>query len=55
MGSDAHKKNILNCALREIGVGYYYQPDDQGNVSDDQGNPGGPYRYYWTQDFGTPR
>lgn len=54
MGSDGHKKNILNCALREIGVGFYYQPDDQGNVRDDQGNPGGPYRYYWTQDLGTP-
>ena len=42
--NDAHRKNILNCALREIGVGYYYLANDPGNVT---------AHAYWTQDFGT--
>jgi uncharacterized protein YkwD len=40
MGSDGHRRNILNCGLRHIGVGLAYSPDD---------------RPYWTQDFATPR
>jgi uncharacterized protein YkwD len=55
MQSSAHRANILNCNLREIGIGFYDQPDDQGNVRDDSGHLSGPYRFYWTQDFGTPR
>jgi uncharacterized protein YkwD len=39
MNSPGHRANILNCKLKEIGVGYY---------------AGGSYRYYWTEDFGTP-
>lgn len=54
MQSDGHKQNILNCELRETGVGLFYEADDQNNVRDDYGNLGGPYNYYWTQDFGTP-
>jgi uncharacterized protein YkwD len=42
--TDAHRKNILNCGLREIGVGYYYLANDPGNVT---------AHAYWTQDFGT--
>jgi uncharacterized protein YkwD len=42
MNSPGHKANILNCALREIGVGYA-----TGSASQ--------YGVYWTQDFGTPR
>ncbi len=42
--NDAHRKNILNCALREIGVGYYYLANDPGQVT---------AHTYWTQDFGT--
>ena len=53
MGSAGHRENILNCSLREIGIGYYDQPDDQANVQLEGGKQGGPYRYYWTQDFGT--
>jgi uncharacterized protein YkwD len=53
MSSDSHRVNILNCALREIGVGYYDDAGDQPNVRGDDGSIGGPYRYYWTQDFGT--
>ncbi len=54
MKSPGHRANILNCDLRELGVGYYAQLDDQSNVLLDDGQIGGPYRYYWTQDFGTP-
>ena len=37
MKSPGHKANILNCRYRAIGVGSAV---------------GGPYRYYWTPDFG---
>lgn len=40
MNSEGHRKNILNCALTEIGVGVA---------------KGGDYGIYWTQNFGTPR
>jgi uncharacterized protein YkwD len=53
MSSAGHRANILNCSLRDIGVGYYYQPDDQSNVRLSSGKTGGPFRYYWTQDFGS--
>ena len=53
MSSSTHRANILNCALRDIGVGYYYQPDDQPNVRLSNGQTGGPFRSYWTQDFGS--
>jgi uncharacterized protein YkwD len=46
MNSQGHRDNILNCALREIGVGYYYLANDTGEVN---------YRHYWTQVFATPR
>jgi uncharacterized protein YkwD len=42
--NDAHRKNILNCALHEIGVGYYYLANDPGTIT---------AHSYWTQDFGT--
>lgn len=45
MSSSGHRANILNCNLREIGVGYYHLANDTGSVN---------YRHYWTQDFGTP-
>jgi uncharacterized protein YkwD len=41
--NDAHRKNILNCGLRDIGVGYYYLANDPGAVR---------AHTYWTQDFG---
>lgn len=53
MSSPGHRANILNCGLHEIGVGYYAQMDDQSNVHLDNGQLGGPFRYYWTQDFGS--
>lgn len=39
MNSPGHRRNILNCGLTEIGIGYA---------------TGGGYGVYWTQDFGTP-
>lgn len=54
MSSGDHRANILNCALHDIGIGYYYQTDDQPNVRLDNGKTGGPFRSYWTQDLGSP-
>ena len=42
MNSPGHRANILNCALKQIGVGYATGSSSQ-------------YGKYWTQDFGTPR
>jgi serralysin len=53
MTSPSHRAIILNCDLREMGIGYYEEPDDQSNVRLDGGQLSGPYRHYWTQDFGT--
>ncbi len=39
MNSDGHRRNILNCGLRQLGVGLAYDTRD---------------RPYWTQDFATP-
>jgi uncharacterized protein YkwD len=41
--NDAHRQNILNCAFRDIGVGYVYLANDPGNIT---------AHYYWTEDFG---
>ncbi len=46
MNSPGHRGNILNCAFRDTGVGYYYLAQDTGTVN---------YHHYWTQVFGTPR
>jgi uncharacterized protein YkwD len=53
MSSASHRANILNCSLRDIGVGYYYQADDQANVRVSTGKTSGPFRSYWAQDFGS--
>ena len=45
MDSDGHRQNILDCDLREVGVGYYYLENDRGAVN---------YHHYWTQVFATP-
>jgi uncharacterized protein YkwD len=54
MSSSGHRAHILDCELHDIGVGFYDQPDDQPDVWLDNGAISGPFRYYWTQDFGTP-
>ncbi|MET9226467.1 CAP domain-containing protein [Lentzea sp. NPDC003310] len=40
MNSSGHRANILNCALKEIGVGHQHRS-------------GTTYGHYWTQNFGT--
>ncbi len=52
MGSIGHRNNILNATFREVGVGLYFQADDLPTVRLPDGSLGGPYNYYWTQDFG---
>jgi len=44
MNSPGHRTNILHPDLQEIGIGFYFLPNDSGANN---------YRYYWTQDFGT--
>jgi uncharacterized protein YkwD len=45
MKSPGHRANILYPKVKEIGVGFYFLPNDVGQA---------PYQYYWTQDFATP-
>jgi uncharacterized protein YkwD len=59
MNSSGHRANILSTNFREIGVGYYFQSADQGNVRRDLNSDctadsfnHGPYQTYWTQNFG---
>ncbi len=52
MGSIGHRNNILNATYREVGVGLYYQADDLPTVRLPDGSLGGPYNFYWTQNFG---
>lgn len=49
MASAGHRKNILNCKLRETGIAVAYQRDDAPL-------PGQSYafRYYWVQVFAGP-
>ncbi len=44
--SPPHRKNMLNCELEEIGIGYHYLPNDTGTTN---------FHTYWVQVFGTPR
>lgn len=59
MNSSGHRANILSSTFRETGVGYVYDGSDVGNVRLDQNGDctadvfnQGPYRSYWTQNFG---
>jgi uncharacterized protein YkwD len=49
LASPGHRRNILNCTLKDTGIAVAYQPDDQpitGNTA--------PFQYYWVQVFATP-
>lgn len=58
MNSAGHRANIESSSFREIGVGYFLDSSDKGNVRLDRNrdcdsdDTGGPYGYYWTQNFG---
>jgi uncharacterized protein YkwD len=54
MNSPAHRAIILDCELREVGVGYALQLDDQPDVRLADGSIGGPFLHYWTQVLGVP-
>jgi uncharacterized protein YkwD len=47
--SPGHRRNILNCAMRDTGIALVYQADDRPI----RGNPA-PLRYYWVQVFAAP-
>jgi uncharacterized protein YkwD len=44
-----HRRNILNCGMRETGVALFYQPDDRPLAGSRY-----PLRYYWVQVFAAP-
>ena len=59
INSPGHLGNMLSTQSREIGVGYYLDAADQQHVRTDSngdcvadGSLGGPFRHYWTQNFG---
>ena len=49
LSSPGHRRNILNCRLKDTGIAVAYQPDDQPMM----GN-GRPFHYYWVQVFASP-
>lgn len=55
--SAGHRANMLNAAYRDIGAGFFLDENDAANVRQNgncpyTANNGGPYRYYWAQEFG---
>jgi hypothetical protein len=54
--SEGHRAAMLSPSFREIGAGYFYDSPDAANVRQGSSCPytasGGPYRYYWSQEFG---
>lgn len=60
MNSTGHRNNILSPSYREIGVGFYFDSGDTGNIRQDQNGDciadlfnTGPFNEYWTQNFGS--
>ena len=49
LSSAGHRKNILNCKLRDTGIAVAFQSDDDPIDGNNK-----PYYYYWVQDFGAP-
>jgi len=49
MDSSGHRKNMLNCRLRETGIAMVYQPDDAPLKGSKHA-----MKYYWVQVFGSP-
>lgn len=43
IASPPHKANLRGRIYKDIGIGFYFLPDDTGTTN---------YRYYWVQDFG---
>ncbi len=60
MNSAGHRANILSTGVNELGIGFYQQSGDQGNIRRDLNGDcvadsfnNGPYSNYWTQNFGS--
>lgn len=49
LGSSGHRKNILNCKLKDTGVAVAYQSDDGPMMGNSK-----PFYYYWVQVFAAP-
>ena len=49
LGSSGHRKNILNCKLKDTGVAVAYQSDDRPMMGNNK-----PFFYYWVQVFAAP-
>lgn len=54
MNSPPHRASMLDCNLRDVGVGVAYQEADQADVQMPDGSQSGPFFYYWTMDMATP-
>ena len=49
LGSSGHRKNIMNCKLKDTGIAVGYQADDKPIMGNSK-----PYYYYWVQVFAAP-
>ena len=49
LGSPGHRKNILNCKLKETGVAVAYQANDKPMMGNSKA-----FHYYWVQVFASP-
>lgn len=51
--SPTHRAVMSRVDIREIGIGYVYDPNDQANVDLGGGQHGGPFCFYWTLNVGS--
>lgn len=49
LGSAGHRRNILNCKLKETGIAVAYQANDKPMMGNSK-----PFYYYWVQVFAAP-
>ncbi len=49
LGSSGHRKNIMNCKLKDTGIAVGYQADDKPIMGNSK-----PFYYYWVQVFAAP-
>ena len=49
LGSSGHRKNIMNCKLKDTGIAVGYQADDGPIMGNNK-----PFYYYWVQVFAAP-
>lgn len=49
LGSPGHRRNILNCKLKDTGIAVAYQANDKPMMGNSK-----PFHYYWVQVFASP-